>query len=73
MRYTIKMTANNRPYGNEIHTDDLNKALRIKRMNNVRLVGVKTTITDNITGREVITKNNYYGETKVYGRYIKGY
>ena len=38
MRYTIKMTVNNRPYGNEIHTDDLNKALKVKRMNNVRFV-----------------------------------
>lgn len=73
MRYTVKMMVNGRPWGNEIHTDDIDKALKIKRQNNVRYVGVKTVITDNVTKREIITKNNYYGETKVYGKFIKAY
>ena len=73
MKYTVKMKNKGRDWGTPIETDDLREALRIKRQNNVRYVGIITTIIDNDTNKEVVTKNNYYGETRVYGLHIKMY
>ena len=74
MTYTVKMTNNYGRTIKEVKVENLDDALRMKRRNNVNLVGVKTTIIDDTTGREVRTTNNYYGNTTVYrNNYIKMY
>lgn len=73
MRYTVQKIDHGRKWEAPIETDDLQEALRIKRRNNLVYVGIVTVITDNQTGKEVVTKRNYYGETRVYGNYIKMY
>ena len=74
MTYTIKMINNYGRTIKEVKVENLDEALRIKRRNNVNLVGVKTMIIDDTTHKEVRTINNYYGNTKVYrNKYIKMY
>ena len=74
MTYTVKMINNYGRTIKEVKVENLDEALRMKRRNNVNLVGVKTTIIDDTTGREVRTTNNYYGNTTIYrNKYIKMY
>lgn len=74
MTYTVKMINNYGRTIEETKVTNLNDAIKMRRRNNVNLVGVRTVIIDDTTGREVRTTNNYYGNTRVYrNNYIKMY
>lgn len=74
MTYTVKMINNYGRTVEETKVTNLNDAIKMKKRNNVNLVGVRTVIIDDTTGREVRTTNNYYGNTRVYrNNYIKMY
>lgn len=74
MTYTVKMINNYGRTIEETKVTNLNDAIKMRRRNNVNLVGVRTVIIDDATGREVRTTNNYYGNTRVYrNNYIKMY